>query len=263
MNTRELLRTVIEVFFLLAAIVGVGLFLRSSIGEKFFLEDAANFGWVFGVVGAIYTLVAAFVIFGVWSQFNELSNLITKESRLLVALWDLVDYFNDQELDATAKRSLLGYIDGVVEDEVGLMAQNQRINTYSEKFIAIRQAIDQIRFDDARDCAVFSLVAGLYRDLLEVRDQRTEAGVIRLPLSLKLLFLTLSILLVLSFLILGFVHVEFYLLSLIFGSSFVIFIYEVIKDLDNPFGGVFQLEYTPLQDAREYIEKTEHADRQS
>lgn len=257
-NKKEVIKLSLEVLSLLIVVLSMGWLTRVIIGPQFFLEDSANFGWVLGVIGTVYTLVAAFVIFGVWSQFNELASLITKESRLLVALWDVIDYFNDRELDKRIKTALISYIDETVNRELAKMAKGERINTYSKEFIGIREAIDKIRFDDARDNTIFPVVVELYRDLLDVRDQRTEAGITRLPTSLKLLFLILSSFLIASFIILGFAHLELYLFSLAFGGLIVIFMYEVIKDLDNPFGGVFQLEYEPLKDAKNYIERSEH-----
>jgi hypothetical protein len=94
---------------------------------------------------------------------------------------------------------------------------------------------------------------------MEVRDRRNEVGITRLPLSLKLLFEVVSVLFVTSSIVLGFVNMPLYLFSVGFSGFIAVMIFEIIKDLDNPFGGIFNLEPKPFYKAREYVLKTKHS----
>jgi hypothetical protein len=50
-----------------------------------------------------------------------------------------------------------------------------------------------------------------------------------------------------------------YLFSVGFSGFIAVMIFEIIKDLDNPFGGIFNLEPKPFYKAREYVLKTKHS----
>lgn len=231
---------------------------RTVIGGDYFLADAANWGWVFGSIGTVYTLIAAFVLFGVWNQYNALSSLMARESWLLASLWNFTDYFNDEKLSSGMRNVLLAYIRAVTEGEVTMLAHNKEVKTYSREYKDIGIQIDHIEFNDGRDGVVYPLMIQGYRDLLDVRQSRNEAGITRLSESMKILFVVFSILLAGSILFLGFVHMAMYLTSVAFVGAVVILTYTVVMDMDNPFGGLFELQPVAFHQAKEYITSTEH-----
>ena len=71
-----------------------GILLQSTVGKEYFLEDIGGIGWLLGVVGTIYTLVAAFTMVEVWNQFNNTSSLISREAKTIVSIWNYTDYLN-------------------------------------------------------------------------------------------------------------------------------------------------------------------------
>lgn len=244
---------ILEIAFLIAAF-----FVRSYWGKDIFLADSANFGWVFGIIGTAYTLIAAFVLFGVWNQYNALSVLMARESWLLSSLWNVTDYFNDEKLSQLMQKALLAYLAKTVDEEIGLLAREQEVQTYSREYTNIGSVIDGIVFNDERDGAIYPLIIQGYRDLLDVRQQRNEAGVTRLTISMKSLFVVFSLLLALSAVIAGFANTGMYLTGVGFIGAIVILTYLVVADMDNPFGGLFAMEPHSFQQAQDYIERTGH-----
>lgn len=244
---------ILECAFLVFAYI-----VRTAVGADYFLSDAANWGWVFGAIGTVYTLIAAFVLFGVWNQYNGLSALMARESWLLASLWNFTDYFNDEKLSNGMRAVLLAYISKTTEQEVAMLAQSREVETYSREYKDIGKQIDIIAFDDSRDSVVYPLMIQGYRDLLDVRQSRNEAGITRLSESMKILFVIFSILLASSILLLGFAHLAMYLASVAFVGAIVILTYTVVIDMDNPFGGLFELQPSAFHQAKEYIAKTEH-----
>ncbi len=240
------------------AFLAVAYAVRTAVGADYFLSDAANWGWVFGVIGTVYTLIAAFVLFGVWNQYNALSSLMARESWLLSSLWNFTDYFNDEKLSKNMRAVLLAYIHKTVDEEISMLAQNREVETYSREYKDIGAEIDAIIFDDSRDGVVYPLMVQGYRDLLDVRQSRNEAGVTRLSRSMKILFVIFSVLLACSIVMLGFVHMAIYLASVAFVGAIVILTHTVVMDMDNPFGGLFELQPVVFHQAKEYIAKTEH-----
>ena len=231
---------------------------RSFLGNDIFLADSANFGWVFGIIGTAYTLIAAFVLFGVWNQYGALSALLARESWLLSSLWNLTDYFNDKKLSQDMRRVLLAYVNKTITEEIGSMAREEEVEIYSAEYRAIGEIIDGIEFNDGRDGVVYPAVIQAYRDFLDIRQQRNEAGVTRLSMSMKVLFIVFSSLLAGAVLILGFVNTSMYLLAVGFISMIVILTYIVVMDMDNAFGGLFELKPTSFYQARKYIESFKH-----
>ncbi len=232
--------------------------IRSFFGKDIFLTDSANFGWVFGIIGTAYTLIAAFVLFGVWNQYNALSGLMARESWLLGSIWNFTDYFNDKKLSQNMRSVLLAYINKAIDDEIGFLANEKEIETYSEEYKAIGKVIDAIEFNDGRDSVIYPIVIQSYRDLLDVRQQRNEAGVTRLSASMKVLFMVFSLLLASSSLIAGFIHTVMYLFGVGFIGAIVILTYIVVTDMDNPFGGLFELKPVSFYQTKKYIEENIH-----
>lgn len=258
MNWKLLVKICLKIFITCAVLVLIGLWLRMRVGKEYFLADAANFGWIIGVIGTIYTLITAFVLFGVWNQYNTLQELIAKEARILAGLWNYTDYFNDSKLDKQMRESLVSYINKALEVEIKRLAGDQQVVTYSAELITINQVVDAVKFNDGRDGTIYSVVIELYKNLVDVRVQKNEAGITRLPLSIKALFIVLSLLLVFCVLILGFTNELMYIFSLLFVAIIVSLTYEVVQDMDNPFGGLFQLKQGTLEETKEYISRSQH-----
>lgn len=231
---------------------------RSFFGKDIFLADSANFGWVFGIIGTAYTLIAAFVLFGVWNQYSALSGLMARESWLLGSIWNFTDYFNDKKLTQNMRSALLAYINKTIDEEVNMLAQEKELETYSKEYVAIGKIIDGIEFNDGRDSVIYPVMIQGYRDLLDVRQQRNEAGTTRLSISMKVLFVIFSLLLASSSLIAGFVYMIMYLLGVGFIGAIVILTYIVVMDMDNPFGGLFELKPTSFYQTKKYIERNSY-----
>ncbi|KKS08252.1 MAG: hypothetical protein A2418_02710 [Candidatus Brennerbacteria bacterium RIFOXYC1_FULL_41_11] len=244
--------------FLELLLLTVAYSVRTYFGKEIFLADSANFGWVFGIIGTAYTLIAAFVLFGVWNQYSALSSLIARESWLLGSIWNFTDYFNDKKLTQNMKSVLLSYINQTVDKEVDLLAREQEVETYSKEYIAIGKVIDGIEFNDGRDAVIYPVMIQGYRDLLDVRQQRNEAGTTRLSFSMRILFMIFSLLLATSSLIAGFVYTIMYMFGAGFIGAVVILTYIVVADMDNPFGGLFELKPVSFFQTKKYIEGSSH-----
>ena len=74
--------------------IPLALFVRSYAGASTLLTDINGVGWLVGVLGTIYTCVAAFTVVEVWSQFNGVTALIAKEAKAVTSIWNYVDYLN-------------------------------------------------------------------------------------------------------------------------------------------------------------------------
>jgi hypothetical protein len=239
-------------------LVIIAWFLRTFIGADYFLKDSANFGWFLGVIGTIYTLITAFIIVQVWGQFNGLSALLGKEAKSLCSIWNFTDYLNDDKASTDMKTAIIKYIDTVITSEKTEASKCIKSVHPSGEIINILKVIDRVKFDDKRDSSIFPSLINSYEELSSVRMERIEAGVTRIPLLLKLLFIILNIFLGLSFVFLGFVNNGLYYFTVIAGAVTLSLAYFMADDLDNPFDGFWNVDFIPLENAKRYILTSKH-----
>ncbi|KKT40724.1 hypothetical protein A3K29_00230 [Candidatus Collierbacteria bacterium RIFOXYB2_FULL_46_14] len=235
-----------------------GILLQNFIGKEYFLEDIGGIGWLLGVVGTIYTLVAAFTMVEVWNQFNNTSKLISNEAKSIISLWNYTDYLNDKNIDQKMQTSLLAYLDQTLTKEHDQASKGIRSLQPSQEIITIRKVIDEIEFDDKRDASIFPILTQAYEELSTARNDRIEAGVTRLPAMIKIFFISLSLMLMVSYILVGYVHLPLYIIHTIFGASIISLTYKIIFDLDNPFDGFWNIDYSAMTQAKEYITNNRH-----
>lgn len=227
-------------------------------GTTFFISDLSGVGILVSFLGTIYTLIAAFTIVEVWGQFNTVSNLLSREAKSLTSIWNYIDYLNDPKLDKAMKIALVSYTDASVKHEHDEAAKGIRSTHPSKELLGIFHVLDSISFNDKRDAAVFPLLVTAYEDLSSIRSERLDASVTRLPSMLKFFFNTLTFLLMVGFILIGFNNLVLYVLSISAAAFITSVTYQIIFDLDNPFDGDWNIQYTPFEQAKKYIIENVH-----
>lgn len=227
-------------------------------GTTFFISDLSGVGILVSFLGTIYTLIAAFTIVEVWGQFNTVSNLLSREAKSLTSIWNYIDYLNDPKLDKAMKIALVSYTDATVKHEHDEAAKGIRSTHPSKELLGIFHVLDSISFNDKRDAAVFPLLVTAYEDLSSIRSERLDASVTRLPSMLKFFFNTLTFLLMVGFILIGFNNLALYFLSISAAAFITSVTYQIIFDLDNPFDGDWNIQYTPFEQAKKYIIENVH-----
>ncbi|PIY80626.1 MAG: hypothetical protein COY80_01955 [Candidatus Pacebacteria bacterium CG_4_10_14_0_8_um_filter_42_14] len=232
--------------------------LRVLLHDSISVDDLGKLGSVTGAVSTIYTLIIAFIIVEVWGQFNSLGASVAKEASTLVALWNFTDYLDDKKIDKKMRPALVKYIDKVLNEERTEASMCKRTKHPSDELIAILRVIDLVTVDNEKDAAVLPHLFEYFEQLSGARGGRLDASTNRLPMFLKFLFIFLSVMTGVLFFLIPFES----LAVQIFASGIVSFIiylsYTLIVDLDNPFSGSWNVDYSPLTEAREYIETSEN-----
>lgn len=258
MVNRIFSQVILPVTLAVGSMVGLGIFLQIQVGNDYFLADINGIGWLLGVVGTIYTLVAAFTMVEVWNQFNNMSNLISEEARALSTLWDYAEYLNDPKFDKMLQKRLLAYISAVLASEHPQAATGIRPTQNSKELTDLMRTLDQVQFNDKRDSSVFPHLIGAFEKLSITRSARIEASVTRLPQMIKIFFLVLSLLLMTSYLLVGYNHLTLYLIHTTFGALIIALSYRIILDLDNPFDGYWNVDTSAFDQAKKYISSSRH-----
>jgi hypothetical protein len=80
-------------------------------------------GFIIAIVGALYSVLLAFVVASVWEQFEDAAVLAEQEAELAVSLYrDAAAFSSEAEL----RQSLRGYATSVIDDEWPALAEHQR-----------------------------------------------------------------------------------------------------------------------------------------
>lgn len=100
-------------FSLLAAVLTYSS--RSFFQTQTYLSDIGGIQSFLGVFGTLYGIMAAFVVFEVWNEYNSSQSLIEREAVGLEKLYHLTLYFRDNKLKEKMKKVIVKYVQLTVE----------------------------------------------------------------------------------------------------------------------------------------------------
>lgn len=238
----------------LAVLVLVTLFQKYII-PSFIGDDISNLTLFTGAIATLYTLIVAFIIVEVWGQFNSISKYISEEAKAITSIWNYTDYLNDSSLSKKMKEGLLSYINVASNSEKKDASQGIRSVHPSKELVGILKIIDKVTFDDNRDSAIFPNLITSFENLSSLRSERIDASTNRLPGFLKILFQSLSVIVVVFFMFQPFNDLFIALFGNLTLAILVSISYFLVEDMDNPFEGHWNVDYSPLQEAKDYIGK--------
>lgn len=250
------MKIVIIKSFLFAAVSALLMFVvRMYFHTELYLSDIGGIQTFFGVFGILYGIMAAFVVFEVWNQFNETSELIDKEAQGLERLYRLTLYFRDEKLTKEILTVIKNYANAVIEGKFQKLGSGVRNTKNGKLFRKIADVIREIKFNDNHDAVVYGKILDHYGELGLTRTERQNKSLQRLPVLLKYFIYVSSGLILVVFVILPFVNPVYGMLST-FGLGFVLaMVYQLIEDLDNPFKGNWNITPEPFERALKHIEE--------
>ncbi len=219
------------------------------------LSDIGGLSAFVTIFGTLYGIMTAFVVFEVWNQHNRIVELINKEGLGLERLYRLTIYFRDKKLTEKMKAAINEYAQVVIKGKFQTLAKGQRNKEASRTFRKITNVIRDLSFDDDHDQVVFHHIISHYGHLSEIRTERINESLSRLPALLKVFLYASSILALCSFVVMPFTNI-FYGFFAVGGLSFTLaMIFYLVEDLDNPFTGFWKVTPEPFERALKHIEE--------
>lgn len=242
---------------LIFSIISVGLMYAARLffHTESFLSDLGGLGGFLTVFGTLYGIMAAFVVFEVWSQYNRTVDLIDKEGLGLERLFRLTLYFRDNKLTSQMKKVIKTYADMVISGNFQKIGSGQRNPETGKAFRKISEVIRDIKFNDDHDQIIFDHIINHYGHLSEIRTQRITQSLSRLPILLKIFLYSASTLALTSFIIMPFQNMYYGFFAIGALSFILAMIFQLVEDLDNPFVGHWNLTPEPFERALQHIEK--------
>jgi hypothetical protein len=217
-------------------------------------------GTYLSAIGTTYAVLLAFVVYVVWSQFNEARNRVEHEANDIIDLFRTARSFPD-ELGARVQRHLREYVDTVVTEEWRAMATRDRLAI--DRVTATLDTLwdDLHRFQPATACdqAVLGEAVARFHDFSHARANRLSASRVKIPLALKILLYVGAVVITASTYLLS--VDPFWLHALITGAvaGEISHVLYIIADLDDCYSGDWQVPRGAFARLQRYMTARETA----
>jgi hypothetical protein len=247
MNREEFFRQISRFVALLVAAGLVYAFLRTTGLYDFTARENEGLNTLILLIGNIYAVMFAFVIFVIWGQFTDVEDFIMRESSSLRDLLRFAAYL-DAEADRAIRRAASDYLHRAVKSEWEALGQRRRDKqaelAFSELVNTVVQAVPST---PARE-TMHARVVEIARRTSEHRDDRIAKSLTQIPPTLIRLVDTMAGALLLLVFVYPFRHwlAGFACFSLL---ALVLFLANlVMRDTDNPFNGIWNVSSKPFAD---------------
>jgi len=206
------------------------------------------------VLGGIYAVLLAFVVFIVWGQFNDARGFVHREANALVDLHRTASGL-PEEARNTIQVGLRDYVDAVLADEWQAMTKHDQatIDRIGQRLDRVWSAIHTCM--PLNDCqhTVYAEVLARFNDLSETRTNRLSAASAKIPIAMNVLLYTGAVILVGSMYLLPF---DLFWLHAVVSAALagaIAHILYFIHDVDDAFAGDYQVDKGPFERARKAI----------
>jgi hypothetical protein len=208
-------------------------------------------------LGTIYAVLLAFVVFVVWSQFNEARTHVDREANEIVDLFRLSRALPEAER-AKLQTYMRDYVRAIVGREWDAMRGCDHV-VIDECWKLVDRIWDVMQaYEPGTKCheTVHGELLTRFNDLSDARTLRLSSSRQRVPLALKILIYLGGVLTTVSIYLLDVrswgLHV--FMTGAVAGAiSHILFI---VHDLDDCFAGDWQVSIEPYQRVLDYMERT-------
>ena len=198
------------------------------------------------VLGALYSFVMAFVMYVVWDQFNRVQGGLAHEAAALEDLSRVAGQLLERDPVMRIRVAAKSYMKTAAGDEPERLAEGKSSVAAQDRFAALCQAVRGVEIKGDRDVLLYPELMRALGRVSEARDARLAVSGTRIPGTLWNLVRFMSVVLFGGFLVLdiGSFGVSVALVAAVAAS--MAFLLSVVKDMDNPFVGAWNVSYAPM-----------------
>jgi len=192
------------------------------------------------LIGSIYAVMFAFVIYVVWVQFNDVENFMMRECTSLNELLRFADFLNP-EASRIIRRAVADYVHRVVKSEWATLGERRQDKSAEQAFSELFEAVLHIAPADPSEAVMHQRLIDIARETGKHRDERVTKSLTQIPATLIHLVHTMEIGLLLLVFFCPFHNwlAGFCCFLLV---AVVLFLANlVMTDTDNPFKGVYNV----------------------
>jgi hypothetical protein len=208
--------------------------------HRFFENDAEGIGALLQIIGTLYSVVYAFAIYVIWGQFTSVENEILKESG---ALKDLLVFSRNwkESVREPAVRAIKIYARAVAETEWRALSTGEGINKNDKLFIAVVSSVTEMNPENEKERILYQRLLDIANQVSSHRDERLAISAKRMPRTL-LFFVNLTASTILFLLLFfPFRNLALGATSVAITTMLLYFANFVLRDLDNPFEGTWNV----------------------
>ncbi|HVP06015.1 MAG TPA: DUF4239 domain-containing protein [Dehalococcoidia bacterium] len=221
--------------------------------ESHFASDGGAVRAYISAISTLFGILAAFIIYVVWSQFIEADHAIKLEANELLDLCRYAVYLNDPAALDSVTAAVGRYASAVCEDEWTTMPAGRAHPAAEGALEGVFAAVNSVRFDDDRDSTAWSRMIQKFEAVSDARDKRIELAGERMPALMRGLLYMVSGLLLLGFFMMA-IQNDLLAVAVTVGTTAVVFLtIEVMEDIDNPFDGQWAISHEPFQALRRQL----------
>jgi hypothetical protein len=199
------------------------------------------------LLGGIYSIVIAFLIYVVWEQFNRVQVGLSREASAMEDLCRVAGFMSNRNAVSSVRVAARQYLEAAAGDEYKHLAKGELSRLVEDKFAALCTAIRGAEVVTQKDGGIYGeLLRGLAR-VSDARDDRLAMSTTRIPNTLWSLVVFASCAVLAEILLLGIGSYPLAISTSAAAAGTITFLLSVVKDMDNPFAGVWNVSYGPLK----------------
>ena len=245
MNSSALLRLVLRFAFQLALASFAYALWHSSGLHELTAGEAEGLNVVILLIGSIYAVIFAFVIFVIWGQFTDVQNYMMRECKSLNELLRFSAFLGD-DAARTIRRAVADYVQRVVKSEWPALAERRRDKATEQTFSELLDAV----LLAANDGVASRQVVDIVREAAGNRDERLTKSLTQIPATLIHLVHAMALALVALVFFYPF-HRWGTGLCCFAAVAVILFLANlVMTDTDNPFQGIYNVSPKPFADLK-------------
>jgi predicted PurR-regulated permease PerM len=213
---------------------------------EFTAREREGLGVIILLIGNIYAVMFAFVIFVIWGQFTEVENLVLRECNSLNELLRFSAHL-DAEAGRSLRRAVEDYSHRVAKSEWQALAERRRDKQAEKAFSELMTAVIEMQPLAGQEAAHQRLIE-ITRRAGEHRDERVAKSLTRVPATLERLVNTMATALLLLVFVYPFQHWAAGLACFAVLATVLFLANLVMTDTDNPFHGICNISPKPFLD---------------
>ena len=201
------------------------------------------------LIGSIYAVIFAFVIYVIWGQFTDVENFMMRECNSLNELLRFGDFLNP-EARRGIRHGVAAYVQQVVRSEWPALGERHRDKSTEQAFSELLDAILRIEPATPQEGVMHQRLIDIGREAGEHRDERLTKSLTKIPATLIHLVHTLAAALALLMFFYPFHHWVAGLCCFLLVAVILFLANLVMTDTDNPFKGVYNVSPAPFSDLK-------------
>jgi hypothetical protein len=229
---------------LAAALVAYAL-LRSAGFYDFTAAEAGGITTLIQLVGDIYAVLLAFLIFVIWGQFTEVEDCVIRECNTLNDILRFSHYL-DADTQSNIRRAIASYTSYVLHYEWQALGDGRADPQAEQIFAKLLASVVEAAPRTDPELRMHTRLIDMAQKAAERRAERVSRSLTRIPVTLSTLVKSIAVML----LVLVFVYPFHYwytgacgfvlVAALLFMADFV------MMDTDNPLKGVWNVSPRPF-----------------